>query len=113
MATQKINDADVEVSIISTRQDEGSVLTPRELWTIEAADKLLRANEQFKAAYPGAVLSRVEDMRDLDESNKGRYYLRYQVGDSATEFWGYVAKKPKLDFKRGLVGVVPDDKTPM
>lgn len=112
MATQKINGVDVEISIISADSDENSTLSPRELWTIEAVDAALRANRQFKASYPDALLSRVEDMRDLDERERGRYYLRYQVGPSATEFWGYISKKPVFNFKRGLVGIVPDDKTP-
>jgi hypothetical protein len=112
MATQKINGVEVEVSVISAHPDGDSALSPRELWAVQAVDQTLRANKQFQASYPGAVLSRVETMRDLAESEKGRYYLRYQVGDRATEFWGYVARKPKLDFRRGLVGVVLDDKAP-
>lgn len=112
MATQTINGMEVEISIISSQPTGDSRLSPRELWTVEAVDQVLRKNPQFQAQYPGAVLSRVESLRDLGEGEKGRYYLRYQVGEGATEFWGYLAPRPKLDFKRGLVGVVPNDAPP-
>lgn len=113
MATQQINGLDVEVSIIpADPQELANLLSARELWTVEAVDQTLRANAQFQASYPGAVLAKVESMRALSENAKGRYYLRYKTGSSATEFWGYIAPKPAFNFKRGLVGVVPNDKTP-
>jgi hypothetical protein len=45
-------------------------------------------------------------MRGMDEHQEGRYYLRYHSASGATEFWGHVSRKPKLDFKKGRVGVV-------
>lgn len=113
MPTQNINGIRVEVSIIAANgTDDGSALTPRELWLAQAADTTLRADPQFTSAYPGATLSKVESNRGLADSDKGRLYLRYQVGPSATEFWAYVAQKPSFNFKRGLVGLVPGPNTP-
>jgi hypothetical protein len=45
-------------------------------------------------------------MRGMDEHQEGRYYLRYHSASGATEFWGHVSRKPKLNFKKGRVGVV-------
>lgn len=45
-------------------------------------------------------------MRGVDEKRNGRYYLRYRYAGGVTEFWGHVGKEPKLDFKKGSVGVV-------
>jgi hypothetical protein len=55
--------------------------------------------------WPGP-LEWVESMRGMDEHQEGRYYLRYHSASGATEFWGHVSRKPKLDFKKGRVGVV-------
>ena len=65
-----------------------------------------RAAAEFQAAYPQAVLERVDSMRGVDEKRNGRYYLRYRYAGGVTEFWGHVGKEPKLDFKKGSVGVV-------
>jgi hypothetical protein len=107
MGRQRINNEDVEVGVLApdgTTDTEAS-LTEREVATIAAVDASVRANAQFQAAYPGAHLERVESMRGIDEHRNGRYYLRYRYGSSAAEFWGHLAKVPKLDFKKGLVGV--------
>jgi hypothetical protein len=53
-----------------------------------------------------ASLEGVESMRGMDEYQEGRYYLRYHSASGATEFWGYVSRKSKVDFKKGRVGVV-------
>jgi len=72
---------------------------------VEAADTLLRADVQCTAADPTAQLARVESNRGVNEHRQGRYYLRYQQAKEIAEFWGYVAKTPTVDFKKGIVGV--------
>lgn len=107
MGRQRINNEDVDVVVIAPDggADPTASLTEREVATIAVVDATLHANAQFQAAYPGARLEHVESMRGVDEYRNGRYYLRYRYGTSAAEFWGHVAKVPKLDFKKGIVGV--------
>ena len=108
MSKQTINGDEVEVKVFAPdgTMESSAALTERELATVQAADAALKANSEFQAAYPGARLERVESMRGMDEHQEGRYYLRYQYASGATEFWGHVSRKPKLDFKKGRVGVV-------
>ena len=108
MPTQTLNNATVEIVIILAdgKTDPAAILDAREAATVEAVDAALRAAAEFQAAYPQAVLERVDSMRGVDEKRNGRYYLRYRHASGVTEFWGHVGKEPKLDFKKGLVGVV-------
>ena len=85
--------------------EASAALTERELATVQAVDAVLKADPEFQAAYPGAKLEGVESMRGMDEHQEGRYYLRYHSASGATEFWGHVSRKHKLDFKKGRVGV--------
>jgi len=68
---------------------------------------------EFRTAYPGATLVRVDSMRGVDEHRNGRYYLRYQWQGGRTEMWGHVSRKtPSVDCKKGVVGVVATPDTP-
>src|SRR5262249_31818282 len=97
----------VEVVVMAPdgRADPSATLTEREIATLTAVDATLRANAQFQAAYPGAQLEHVESMRGGNERRNRRHYLRYRYRTNAAEFWGHVAKVPKIDFKKGIVGV--------
>ncbi|MGB5063341.1 MAG: hypothetical protein WBQ37_06210 [Candidatus Competibacter sp.] len=108
MTIQTINNITVNVIIIAAdgKTEADATLTPREIATVEAVDVALRATESFQSAYPGAVLERAESMRGVDEKRSGRYYLRYRYAGGVTEFWGHMSKQLKIDFKKGVVGVV-------
>lgn len=108
MTTQAINGVEVEIVVITAdgKTDPVAALDSREAATVQAVDLALRADAGFQAAYPGAVLERIDSMRGVDEQRNGRYYLRYRHAGGVTEFWGHVGKQPKLDFKKGIVGVV-------
>src|SRR5713101_8654993 len=107
MSTQQINKQNIEVVVIGPdgKADATATLTEREVATVEAVDATLHANEQFRTAYPGAKLVRVDSNRGVDEKRNGRYYLRYKHQTGGTEFWGHIAKVPAFDFKKGVVGV--------
>ena len=110
MSKQMINgeeaEAKVKVFAPDGTMEASTALTERELATVQAVDAALKANPEFQAVYPDARLELVESMRGMDEHREGRYYLRYHSASGATEFWGHVSRKPKLDFKKGRVGVV-------
>jgi hypothetical protein len=108
MSKQMINGDEAEVKVFAPdgTMEASAALTERELATVQAADAALKADPEFQAAYPGARLEWVESMRGMDEHREGRYYLRYHSASGATEFWGHVSRKPKIDFKKGRVGVV-------
>lgn len=107
MTTQTINGTTVEIVVILADggTDPAATLDTREAATVEAVDMALRADESFRTAYQRASLVRVESMRGVDEKRNGRYYLRYQYAGGMTEFWGHVTKQPKIDFKKGIIGV--------
>lgn len=108
MTTQTINGTTVEIVVILAdgKTDPAAALDAREAATVAAVDAALRADAAFQTAYPQAVLERVDSMRGVAETRNGRYYLRYRYAGGVTEFWGHVGKQPKLDFKKGIVGVV-------
>lgn len=108
MTTQTLNNATIEIVVIAAdgKTDPAAALDAREAATVAAVDAALRADADFQAAYPGAVLERIDSMRGVDEKRNGRYYLRYRYAGGVTEFWGHVGKQPKIDFKKGIVGVV-------
>jgi ABC-type Zn uptake system ZnuABC Zn-binding protein ZnuA len=101
MSKQTINGDEVEVKVFAPdgTMEASAALTERELATVQAADAALKTNPEFQAAYPDARLEGVESMRGMDEHQEGRYYLRYHSASGATEFWGHVSRKPKIDFK--------------
>jgi len=108
MTTQVINKATVEVIIIAPdgKTVPDMTLDDREAATVAAVDQTLRAMESFQTAYPQAVLERIDSMRGVDEKRNGRYYLRYRYAGGVTEFWGHVSRALKIDFKKGIVGVM-------
>ena len=108
MTTQTINGTTVEIVVILAdgQTDPTATLDAREAATVAAVDAALRSTESFNTAYPQAALVRVESMRGVDEKRNGRYYLRYQSAAGMTEFWGHVSRELKIDFKKGVVGVV-------
>lgn len=108
MTTQAINGATVEIIVINAegKTEADALLTAREAATVAAVDAALRADAAFQAAYPDAALVRVDSMRGVEETRNGRYYLRYHHAGGMTEFWGHVGKQAKIDFKKGIVGVV-------
>ncbi len=57
---------------------------------------------EFKSAYPGARLERVESMRGMDKHRQGRYYLRYRHASGVTEFWGTLPTSQSLISKKEL-----------
>ena len=103
MSKQTINGDEVEVRVFAPdgTMETSAALTERELATVQAVDAALKDNPEFQAAYPGARLEWVESMRGMDEHREGRYYLRYHSASGATEFWGHVSRKSKVDFKKG------------
>jgi hypothetical protein len=104
------------VDVIAIGPDGKTVdtpLTPRERWTVEAVDRVIRDNAAAQHAYPEATLQRVDSMRGVSEHRHGRYYLRYHWAQGSTEFFGYLSpKQPTFDFKKGIVGVVATPDTP-
>ena len=108
MTNQTINGVEVEIVVIAAdgKTEADALLTVREAATVAAVDAALRADAAFQAAYPDAALVRVDSMRGVEETRNGRYYLRYHHAGGMTEFWGHVGQQAKLDFKKGIVGVV-------
>ena len=96
----------VEVQIIS---EDGNIiyqeLLPDEIATIESLDRTLKADLGFQSAYPNAKLVRIDSSRGVQDSDAGRYYLRYQHDNGVTEFWGHRENKAYVDCEQGLVGV--------
>lgn len=108
MPTQRINGQEVQTVVITPAGTESAEqLSPQEVRVVEELDRALCGSLEFRRAYPGARLTRVDSMRALPDHQPGRYYLRYENPKTATEFWGYLSPHPHLDFKGGLVGV-PD-----
>jgi hypothetical protein len=114
MSRDTINGQSVEVVVIGLDgKTVDTPLTPRERWTAEAVDQAIRTNAAVQAAYPEAVLQRVDSMRGIQEHRHGRYYLRYHWAKGVAEFWGYLSpKQPAFDLKRRIVGVVATPDTP-
>ena len=102
-----LNGVNVAASVFDATGAEASdALRPDELAVIQAADRLLKADPQFKSSYPGAILERIESYRGVGDGEHGRYYLRYQpTTGAATEFWAHVGKTPSINFKSGAVSV--------
>jgi len=114
MSRDTINSQSVEVTVIGLDgKTLDTPLTPRERWTVEAVDQVVRSNAVVQATYPEAALQRVDSMRGVPERRHGRYYLRYSWAKGTAEFWGYLSpKQPTFDVKKGTVGVVATPDTP-
>lgn len=114
MPQQRINADMIEVVVIAADGTTTTeAFTPREVWTVQAVDTILRTNDAFCTAYPAATLERVESLRGIDEHRHGRYALRYRWARGVAEMWGYVSRKtPAFDFQKGTVGVVATADTP-
>jgi hypothetical protein len=107
MKSQQINGQDeIELQIIA---EDGTTLTtdllPDEVVTFENLDRTLKASPKFQSAYPNAKLTRIDLNRGIQDSEAGRYYLRYQHDTGITEFWGHHANTTYVDCEQGLVGI--------
>lgn len=102
-----LNGVNVAASVFDASGAEASdALRPDEIVVIQAADRLLKGDPQFKASYPSAILERIESYRGVGDTEHGRYYLRYQpASGAATEFWAHVGKTTSINFKSGSVSV--------
>ncbi len=111
--TQTINGHPVTLLVTGS---DGSPLEPtlsaRELWTVQAALRMLEASPAFQEVWSDAQLTRVEVQRGLSEREQGRCYLRLEGAQGATEFWVNLSRKPSLDLHSGLIGVVVKPETP-
>lgn len=105
MITATINGQTVDVEIIGADGRGGTALDQVELDLITAIDARLREHPDFATAYPGARLTRVDSNRMLQDTEEGRFYLRYHHAGGDTEFWGHQAAASALDFERGIVTV--------
>ena len=105
MIAATVNGQAVDVEIIEADGSSGAALEQTELDLIAAIDTRLRQHDAFVKAYPGARLTRVDSNRMLQDTEEGRFYLRYHHDGGNTEFWGHLAKAPALDFERGIVTV--------
>ena len=81
-------------------------LLPEEVVAFESLDRTLKAHPVFQSTYPNAKLIRIDSNRGLQESEVGRYYLRYKYAAGITEFWGHHASTAYVDCDQGLVGIV-------
>ncbi len=97
----QINGQAVDVEIIADATPGALELTDGERGTLEALDSALRANSEFIRAYPNARLERVDSMRALQDTNQGRFYLRYSSGEDISEFWACLGTATKLELDTG------------
>jgi hypothetical protein len=86
-------------------------LEAREQSMLEAVDAAIRANPNFETELPDAILEHVESMRGIKETDDGRLYLRYRTSKNPVplEFWGCLAKNPRVDWASGFVHVTEED----
>jgi len=105
MTKATINGQTVDVEIVEADGSSGASLTQAELALIAALDGYLRKHPAFAEAYPGAHLTRVDSNRILQDTDEGRFYLRYDHRGGDTEFWGHLAEESVLDFERGIAAV--------
>ncbi|MEJ2288139.1 MAG: hypothetical protein P8Y02_05730 [Deinococcales bacterium] len=105
MISATINDQQVDVEIIEAGGTSGTALEQAELDLIAAIDSRLREHDAFGQTYPRARLTRVDSNRMLQDTEEGRFYLRYHHDGGEAEFWGHVAETPAVDFERGIVAV--------
>lgn len=106
MKSQLFNGQDeIDIQIIA---EDGTNLNqdllPDEVVAFESLDRTLKADPGFQSTYPNAKLIRIDSNRGIQESEAGRYYLRYQYDVSITEFWGHHANTTYVDCDQGLVG---------
>ena len=97
------------MEIIEADGRSGTALEQTELDLITAIDARLRQHEAFAQAYPGARLTRVDSNRMLQDTEEGRFYLRYHHAGGDTEFWGHKAAASAFDLARGIIAVGSDD----
>lgn len=108
MTSATINGQTVDLEIIESDGSSGASPRPTELELITALDAYLRSRPAFADAYPGAHLTRVDSNRILQDTDEGRFYLRYRHQAGDTEFWGHRSETSALDVERGIVSVGPD-----
>jgi len=55
-------------------------------------------------------LVKLESNQGLQDTDKGRLYLRYQTGPGATQFWAFIAPSPALCLslraRRAMLGIL-------
>ncbi len=88
-----------------------AALDAREQALLVAVDGAIRANSNFETQLPDAILEHVESMRGIKETDDGRLYLRYRTSKNPVplEFWGCLAKTPRVDWVSGFVHVTEDN----
>ena len=107
MKSQLLNGQDgIDIQIIAK---DGTTLEldllPDEITTIESLDRTLKAHPGFQSAYPNARLVHIDSNRGIQDSEAGRYYLRYQYDTGITEFWGHRSDSTYVDCDQGLAGI--------
>lgn len=105
MIAATVNGQAVDVEIIEADGSSGTALEQGELDLISAIDARLREHPSFARAYPGAQLTRVDSNRMLQDTEEGRFYLRYHHASGDAEFWGHRAETPVLDLERGIIAI--------
>ncbi len=99
------------IVITSDGKLQEAALEAREQAMLEAVDDAIRANPNFEVELPDAILEHVESMRGIKETDDGRLYLRYRTSKNPVplEFWGCLAKNPRLDWASGFVHVTEEN----
>lgn len=99
------------IVIASDGKLQESALDTRELSILAAVDGAIRANPNFETQLPDAILEHVESMRGIKETDDGRLYLRYRTSKNPVplEFWGCLAKNPRVDWASGFVHVTEEN----
>jgi hypothetical protein len=101
MKQVQINGQAVDVEIMADATPAALELTDEERATLEALDSALRADPEFIRTYPDARLERVDSMRALQDTDEGRFYLRYRSGENMSEFWACQGVETKLELDTG------------
>jgi hypothetical protein len=105
MTKATIKGQPVDVEIIDTDGRSGTSLTQTERTLITALDNYVQKHPAFVGAYPAARLTRVDSDRILQDTDEGRFYLRYHHQHGDTELWGHLADTPILDLERGIAAI--------
>ncbi len=103
MSTTIINGQEIEAVIVG--EDRASIeesLSESELEAFCRLDNVLRSHPEFQDAYPNARQVRVDFMRDIEDEQEGRYYLRYQDDDNSTELWGNIDENRSIVSRESL-----------
>lgn len=95
-----------KITVMDSQGKEAGQASAQELTLIGQAHQALTHHQEFTTQYPGAILSRVEVQRDLQDHEQGKVYLRYDVpGKAAQEFWAKAGKAQKINLRTGRITV--------